>query len=165
MLTTLLFMEQASFVKQARFSSLNVSPITAFFTKSLNELFANRYEIHLCYEACYVRYSLCRFLRKDALHCDVIAPSQIPVKAGVRVKTDRLDALKLAEYYAKDLRSPVYVPDKTDEEVRDILRSRNFLVRQRKMLKTHILSACKRFSKENSGTFTGKKDIFEKQVP
>jgi transposase len=114
--------------------------------KKLNELFADRYEIHLCYEACYMGYSLCRFLRKAAIHCDVIAPSLIPVKAGVRVKTDRLDALKLAEYYAKDLLTPVYVPDETDEEVRDILRSRNFLVRQRKMLKTHILSACKRYN-------------------
>jgi len=67
------------------------------------------------------------------------------VKTGERVKTDRLDAAKLAEYYAKDLLTPIYIPDETDEEVRDILRSRNFLVKQRKMLKTHILSACKRY--------------------
>ena len=102
--------------------------------KKLNELFGDRYEIHLCYEACYLGYSLYRFLRKAGIHCDVIAPSLIPVKSGVRVKTDRLDATKLAEYYAKDLLTPIYVPDETDEEVRDILRSRNFLVKQCKML-------------------------------
>ena len=113
--------------------------------KKLKELFVDKYEIHLCYEACYIGNSLCRFLRKAGIHCDIIAPSLIPVKPGVRVKTDRLDAAKLAEYYAKGLLTPIYVPDETDEEVRDILRSRTFLVKQRKMLKTHILSACKRY--------------------
>lgn len=123
----------------------------------LKELFAGQYEIHLCYEACYLGYSLCRFLRKSGIQCDVIAPSLIPVKAGVRVKTDRLDAIKLAEYYMKNLLTPIYIPDETDEEVRDILRSRNFLVRQRTMLKTHILSACKRYNiwfQEETGSKT-----------
>jgi transposase len=113
--------------------------------KKLHELFKDQYTIRLCYEACYLGYSLCRFLRKSGIHCDIIAPSLIPAKTGARVKTDRLDAAKLAEYYAKDLLTPIYIPDETDEEVRDILRSRNFLVKQRKMLKTHILSACKRY--------------------
>jgi transposase len=113
--------------------------------KKLKELFSDRYTIRLCYEACYLGYSLCRFLRKSGIHCDIIAPSLIPVKTGSRVKTDRLDAAKLAEYYAKDLLTRIYVPDETDEEVRDILRSRGFLVKQRKMLKTHILSVCRRY--------------------
>lgn len=113
--------------------------------KKLHELFNNSYKIRLCYEACYIGYSLCRLLQNSGIHCDIIAPSLIPTKPGQRVKTDRLDAAKLAEYYAKGLLVPIYVPDETDEEVRDILRSRGFLVKQRKMLKTHILSACKRY--------------------
>ena len=120
-------------------------PDQGVLRRKLNELFGDGYEIHLCYEACYLGYSLYRFLRKAGIHCDIIAPSLIPVKAGTRVKTDRLDAIKLAEYYAKDLLTSIYVPYETDEEVRDILRSRNFLVKRRKMLKTHILSACKRY--------------------
>lgn len=63
--------------------------------KKLNKFFADRYAIHLCYEACYIGYSLCRFLRKSVIHCDVITPSLIPVKAGVRLKIDRLDAFNL----------------------------------------------------------------------
>lgn len=113
--------------------------------KKIIDLFKEQYAIRLCYEACYIGYSLCRFLRKNGIHCDIIAPSLIPVKSGTRVKTDRLDAAKLAQYYAKGLLTPIYLPDEADEEVRDILRSRNFLVRQRKMLKTHLLSACKRY--------------------
>lgn len=113
--------------------------------KKLINLFTDKANIRLCYEACYIGFSLCRFLRKSGIHCDIIAPSLVPVKTGARVKTDRLDALKLAELYAKELLTPIYVPDETDEEVRDVVRSRNFLVRQRKMLKTHILATCKRY--------------------
>lgn len=114
--------------------------------KKLKYLFGDRYSIRLCYEAGYLGYSLCRFLRECGIHCDIIAPSLIPVKTGFRVKTDRVDAAKLAEYYAKGLLTPIYVPDETDEEVRDILRSRGFLVKQRKKLKTHIMSACRRYT-------------------
>jgi hypothetical protein len=32
--------------------------------KKLNELFKDQYTIRLCYEACCIGYSLCRFLRK-----------------------------------------------------------------------------------------------------
>ena len=98
----------------------------------------------ISYEACYIGFSLCRFLRKSGIHCDIIAPSLISLKTGTRVKTDRLDALKLAEFYARELLTPIYVPNETDEEIRDVVRSRNFLVKQRKMLKTHILATCKR---------------------
>lgn len=41
--------------------------------------------------------------------------------------------------------TPIYIPDETDEELRDVLRSRNFLVKQRKMLKTHIQALCRRY--------------------
>lgn len=113
--------------------------------KKLKSLFGNRYTIHLCYEASYFGYSLCRFLQKSGIHCCIIAPSLIPVKTGSRVKTDRIDAIKLAEYYAKGLLTPIYIPDESDEELRDVLRSRNFLVKQRKMIKAHILAVCRRY--------------------
>jgi transposase len=127
------------------FIEFKCKPDHGVLGKKLKELYGDKYEIRLCYEAGYLGYSLCRFLLKSGINCDIIAPSLIPVKTGSRVKTDRLDAAKLAEYYAKGLLTPIYVPDETDEEVRDILRSRGFLVKQRKMLKTHILSACRRY--------------------
>ena len=127
------------------FFEFKCKPDQGVLKKKLKEVFSNRYKIHLCYEASYIGYSLCRFLLKNGIHCDIIASSLIPVKTGARVKTDRLDAMKLAEYYAKDMLTPIYIPDKTDEEVRDLIRSRNFLVQQRKRLKTHVLSACRRY--------------------
>ncbi len=141
-------------LETGEFFEFQCKPDAGVLCKKLHEIFGERYEIHLCYEACYLGYTLYRFLRKVGIHCDVIAPSLIPVKAGTRVKTDRLDAAKLAEYYAKGLLTPIYVPNETDEEVRDIIRSRHFLVKQRTMLKTHILSTCKRHDikfKEETG--------------
>lgn len=133
-------------ISTGEFIEFRCKPDKGALRKKLNSLFGETYTIHVCYEACYIGYSLCRFLRKSGIHCDIIAPSLIPVKSGSRVKTDRLDALKLAEFYAKELLTPIYIPDESDEEIRDVLRSRNFLVRQRKRLKTHILSACKRYA-------------------
>ena len=83
--------------------------------KKLSDVFQGRYEIRLCYEASHFGYWLCRRLRKAGIHCDIVAPSLIPMKSGVRVKTDRLDAAKLAEYYAKDMLTAIYIPDETYE--------------------------------------------------
>jgi transposase len=54
----------------------------------------------------------------------VIAPSLIPVKAGERVKTDRRDARKLAQYLASGLLTEVRPPSEQDEAVRDLTRCR-----------------------------------------
>jgi transposase len=44
-------------------------------------------------------YALHWQLTRLGIHCDVIAPSLIPTKAGERIKTDRRDAEKLAPSY------------------------------------------------------------------
>jgi transposase len=54
----------------------------------------------------------------------VIAPSMIPKKPGERIKTDRRDALKLAECYRGGLLTPVWVPDAAHEALRDLVRAR-----------------------------------------
>lgn len=112
--------------------------------KKLEKLTKQDFELKLCYEATYIGYSLCRDLRKNGLETEIIAPSMIPELASNRVKTDRLDAIKLAKYYSNDLLTPIHIPEKEDEEDRDILRSRSFLVDLRKTLRRHVLSACRR---------------------
>jgi transposase len=110
----------------------------------LEKLKKQDYELKLCYEATYVGYSLYRDLNKNGYQTQIIASSLIPELASNRVKTDRLDANKLGKYYALDLLTPIHVPSVDDEHERDLLRSRSFLVDQRKSLKRHILSACRR---------------------
>ena len=100
-------------------------------------------ELKICYEATYVGFRLQRDLAKRGYHCDVIAPSLIPRKPGERVKTDRLDSRKLAEYYQRGLLTLVHIPDEAQEKVRGLIRSREFLVGQLKALKRHIISNCR----------------------
>ena len=101
-------------------------------------------EIKICYEAGYLGYSLNRDLQAEGFSCDVIAPSLIPTKPGEKVKTNRLDAQRLAEYYMKGELTVVHVPDEEEETIRDLIRSRKFLKEQHKQLKLHIVSLCRR---------------------
>jgi transposase len=49
--------------------------------------------LRVCYEAGPHGYGLYWTLTKLGVHCDVIAPTLIPVRPGDRVKTNRRDAL------------------------------------------------------------------------
>jgi len=54
----------------------------------------------------------------------VIAPSLIPRKPGDRRKTDRLDAIMLAQLYRSGHLTPVHVPTEDHEALRRLLRLR-----------------------------------------
>ena len=101
-------------------------------------------QIRICYEAGYLGYSLQRDLSEKGYVCDVVAPSLIPHARGKKVKTDRVDAKKLAVYYQKGLLTRVHVPTKEQEAVRDILRSRQFIQKQIQRIRHHILSSVRR---------------------
>ncbi len=88
------------------------------------------FELKVCYEASYIGYNLCRNLIKNNITCEIVAPSLIPEQPGKRIKTDRLDSKKLAEYYAKGLLTPIYIPNEKDEKIRDLIRTRNFMIKQ-----------------------------------
>jgi len=54
----------------------------------------------------------------------VVAPAQIPTKAGDRVKTDRRDAVQLARLLRSGDLTPVYGPTVEDEAIRALVRAR-----------------------------------------
>lgn len=87
-------------------------------------------ELKLCYEASYVGFSLQRDLQARGYLCEVVSPSSIPRRAGKSVKTDRIDAAELAEYYANGLLAVVAEPDAEVEQDRDLMRSRQRLTQQ-----------------------------------
>ena len=103
------------------------------------------FELKTCYEATYLGYSLHRFLESKKINNTIIAPSLIPEVSGNRVKTDRVDSQKLAFYFAKGLLTGISVPAEKNEQVRDLIRARGFLVQQRSDMKRHILSTTKRY--------------------
>ncbi len=80
--------------------------------------------LRVCYEAGPTGYVLYWQLTQMGIHCDVVAPTLIPVKVGDRVKTDRRDALKLVRSYRSGDLTPVWVPDPTHEALRDLVRAR-----------------------------------------
>jgi transposase len=57
------------------------------------------------------------------IECMVVAPSLIPKKPGVRVKTDRKDALMLVRLLRSGDLEPVWVPDASHEALRDLSRA------------------------------------------
>jgi transposase len=129
--------------KTEKYYEFKCKPTVGGLLNRIERLEEKGFEIHLCYEATYIGYGLHRNLEANGIHCDIVAPSSIPEKRSKRVKTDRIDSRKLAEYYSKGLLTVINIPDKTDEEVRQLIRSRSFIVDQRRRLKQHILSSCR----------------------
>jgi transposase len=81
-------------------------------------------EVLFCYEAGPCGYGIYRQLTKAGYDCVVIAPSLIPKKAGDRVKTDRRDAVSLARLLRAGELTPIWVPDREQEAMRDLTRAR-----------------------------------------
>jgi len=79
--------------------------------------------LRVCYEAGQCGFVLYWQLQQMGVHCSVIAPSLIPRRSGERVKTDRLDALRLVRSYRAGELVAVLVPSKEQEALRDLLRA------------------------------------------
>lgn len=81
-------------------------------------------QLRSCYEAGPTGYTLYWQFVECGVACEVIAPTLVPVKPGERVKTDRLDAVKLARSYRSGDLTPIWVPDREHEALRDLVRAR-----------------------------------------
>ena len=81
--------------------------------------------VRACYEAGPTGYALQRQLLALGVSCIVIAPSLTPVKPGVRIKTDKRDARKLAELFRAGMLTEVHPPSESDEALRDLCRCRD----------------------------------------
>jgi len=81
-------------------------------------------QLRVCYEAGPTGYVLYWQLTQLGVHCEVVAPTLVPVKAGDRVKTDRRDAEKLARCHRAGDLTAVWVPDAAHEALRDLVRAR-----------------------------------------
>lgn len=120
-----------------------VPPEVGALVKKIETVRDREADLKICYEATYIGFCLQRKLAERGYCCDVIAPSLTPRKPGEHVKTDRLDSRKLAEYYQRGLLTLVHIPDESQEKVRGLIRSREFLVGQLKALRRHILANCR----------------------
>jgi transposase len=104
--------------------SLGMIPYRAESVRRLVKELGPANRLRVCYEAGPHGYGLYWQLTGLGVHCDVVAPTLVPVKAGDRVKTNRRDAEKLARCYRSGDLTAVWVPDAQHEALRDLVRAR-----------------------------------------
>lgn len=80
--------------------------------------------LETCYEAGPCGFGIARRLQQLKVSCLVAAPSLIPKHPGAPFKTDKRDARKLARLLRAGELTAVYVPEPTDEAIRDLCRAR-----------------------------------------
>ncbi len=112
--------------------------------KALNKLVKKLSKTHggevllFCYEAGPCGYVIYRHLIELGHDCQVVAPSLIPVKPGERIKTDQRDAKKLAQALRGGDLTPVWVPDKEQEAMRDLTRARDDMKSQQRKARQQL---------------------------
>jgi transposase len=109
-------------------------------SKLLKRLLVEGRSLHFCHEAGPCGYGLYRQIVAAGHVCTVAAPSAIPNKPGERVKTDRLDAIKLARLLRAGEVTAVWVPDAPHEAMRDLIRSRADAMEHLKATKRQLLA-------------------------
>ena len=63
---------------------------------------------------------------------------------GKAIKTDRIDAAQLAQFYASGLLTLIQVSNQQMEQDRDLMRSRQYLLQQRTDLRKHLQALLRR---------------------
>ena len=110
--------------------------------------------LRACYEAGPSGFGLARRLQQLGVECAVVAPSLTPTRSGDRVKTDKRDARKLARLLRAGELTAVYIPEATDEAMRDLCRARSDAVddrrRSRHRLKGFLLRHGYRYQGKSS---------------
>jgi len=99
--------------------------------------------LEVAYEAGPCGFGIARRLKQLKVPCLVAAPSLIPKQPGSPFKTDQRDARALARLLRAGELTGVYVPEPTDEAIRDLCRARTDAVddqrRCRHRLKAFLL--------------------------
>jgi transposase len=81
-------------------------------------------QLEVAYEAGPCGFVIARRLKQLEIPCIVAAPSLIPKQPGAPFKTDKRDARTIARLLRAGDLTAVYVPEPTDEAIRDLCRSR-----------------------------------------
>lgn len=93
-------------------------------SRAVRKLEASGKQLLFVYEAGPCGFGIYRLLHARGHDCWVVAPSNTPRRVRDRIKTDRRDSLKLAGLARAGELTPIYVPDASDEAMRDLVRVR-----------------------------------------
>src|SRR5215813_11325247 len=81
-------------------------------------------QLEVAYEAGPCGFGIARRLKQLKVPCLVAAPSLIPKQPGSPFKTDKRDARTIARLLRAGELTAVYIPEPTDEAIRDLCRAR-----------------------------------------
>lgn len=109
-------------------------------------------DLRAAYEAGFSGFSLQRRLSAGQIPTIVVNPGSIPVESRRTVKTDKIDALKIATLLARGLLRGIRVPTEEEERRRELTRTREQLVDARKRLGNQI-----KMKLHYHGSFGGRK--------
>ena len=79
-------------------------------------------KLDVCYEAGPTGFDLQRWFLELFIECSVVAPTTLT--RNTRIKTDKRDAIRLAQLWRARELTPIYVPSSEDEALRDLVRAR-----------------------------------------
>ena len=92
--------------------------------RAVRKLESSGRKLVFVYEAGPCGFGIYRGLIARGHSCWVVAPSNTPRRVRDRIKTDRRDSVKLAGLARAGELTPIYVPDVSDEAMRDLVRAR-----------------------------------------
>lgn len=104
----------------------------------------DQYDIVCGYEAGCLGYSLYNALTSAGVKCVILAPSTMLTQQGKRIKTDKRDALLIAQCLAYGGYHAVYIPTEEDDSVKEYLRMRDDHKIALKKVKQQINAFCLR---------------------
>ncbi len=108
-------------------------------SRMVNSLRSSYGEFRCCYEASFSGTAVYDALTALGVDCAIIAPGSIPRRHGDRIKTDRRDARKLAEYFAAGLLTECFAPDQELISARSLVRSRAAQMKNLHRSKMHVI--------------------------
>ena len=105
---------------------------------------SDSYSIECGYEAGCLGYSLYHQLTKAGVKCTILAPTTMLTQQGKRVKTDKRDAVMIAQCLSYGGYHAVHVPTDKDTSVKEYLRMRDDHKLALKKIKQQINAFCLR---------------------
>ena len=120
-------------------------------SKLVRQLRKGDAELSFCYEAGPCGYGIHRQLTEMGWEGQVVPPSQIPKKAGGRVKTDRRDSMMLARLQRAGEMTAVWVPNDEQEALRDLTRAREDMKSLQLKAKQRLSAFLLRYGKSYGG--------------
>ena len=102
------------------------------------------YLIECGYEAGCLGFSLRNKVAAKGIKCTILAPTTMLAPQGKRIKTDKRDALMIAQCLAHGGYKAVYIPDEEDDAVKEYIRMRDDHKIALKKIKQQICAFCLR---------------------